>query len=357
MRFHDYYYQRVVLMKKGKNNNLVWTLVSLAIAVLTVRMILMQSKDLSIEGLLSALTGANKVLLILGVISAGIFVWAEGEALKNILHYAGYRKSHFQNFIYSTSDIYFSAITPSATGGQPASAFFMMRDGIPVGVATATLILNLMMYTISIIILGLVSILISPGAFFGFGRFSKLLILAGFVGLTALSGFFLLILKKGAVGFSMLGSFIEFLYDKRIIREKEKRLARLEKFKEDYEICSDLIAGRKRVLASTLAWNLIQRTGQLIVPMFLYLSLGGKAAKAVTVFARQCLVTIGYNFVPIPGGMGISDYLMIDGFRGIMGDQMAYQLELLSRGITFYICVSVCGIITLFGYAFRRNKK
>ena len=66
---------------------------------------------------------------------------------------------------------------------------------------------------------------------------------------------------------------------------------------------------------------------------------------------------MGYNFVPIPGGMGISDYLMIDGLRSIMESSMAYSVELISRGLTFYICVLISGIITLIGYLISKRKE
>lgn len=42
----------------------------------------------------------------------------------------GYHKRPSKNYSYASADIYFSAITPSATGGQPASAYYMVKDGI-----------------------------------------------------------------------------------------------------------------------------------------------------------------------------------------------------------------------------------
>ena len=69
------------------------------------------------------------------------------------------------------------------------------------------------------------------------------------------------------------------------------------------------------------------------------------------------MITIGYNFVPVPGAMGIADYLMVDGFSGIMSRDAAFELEMLSRGLTFYICVSISGVITLIGYLIRRRVK
>ena len=312
---------------------------------------------MSLGGMLKILRSSDKCFLCLGILAAAMFVWFEGVAICSILKRAGYSRSLKSGLLYSTSDIYFSAITPSATGGQPASAFFMKRDGIPMGIVTATLVLNLMMYTLSIIVLGTLSFLICPKAFSDFGNISKFFIGIGFIGLTVLALLFLLLLKKEELIFHPLLKMITFLYQKGWIKEKDRKLSKISKARNDYKVCSALISGKKSILLAAFAWNLVQRSCQLLVPMLIYLSLGGEKIKMAKVFAKQCLVTIGYNFVPIPGGMGISDYLMIDGFYRMMGRQMAYNVELISRGITFYICVSISGIITLIGFLLQSKSK
>ena len=84
------------------------------------------------------------------------FILFEGFALVVLRRAFGYRRGVWSGYIYSASDIYFSAITPSATGGQPASAYFMIKDGVPGMVVTVTLVANLFMYTLSIIAIGFV---------------------------------------------------------------------------------------------------------------------------------------------------------------------------------------------------------
>ena len=101
----------------------------------------------------------------------------------------------------------------------------------------------------------------------------------------------------------------------------------------------------------------MQRISQIVVPGLMYYALKGDEEMAFTVVVKQCLITMGYNFVPIPGAMGVSDYLMIDGYSGIMDVDFAYQLEMITRGMTFYVCVAFCAIITLLGYFFWRKEK
>ncbi len=343
-----------------KNNikkNIIWTFISLVLAFLTIHMVLKNGKNTSVKDLIEVISSSNKIYFALGVVASAMYVWFEGVAICSILKSTNHSKSNLKGLLYSASDIYFSAITPSATGGQPASAFFMIRDGIPAGIATATLVLNLMMYTVAILVLGIVSIIISPGAYLGFSGFAKFLICLGFVALSILAMLFYMLLKKESLIFVPLDKVITFLHNKRIIKDKDRKLSKLERIRNDYKTYSSLISGRKRVLFLAFIWNFIQRASQIMVPMLIYASLDGNEKGMSLVFSKQCLITIGYNFIPIPGGIGISDYLMIDGFMEMMGETMAFNVELISRGVMFYICVSISGIITLIGYLVGRIRK
>ncbi|MBR3493556.1 MAG: flippase-like domain-containing protein [Bacteroidales bacterium] len=338
---------------KKRKKNIIWALLSTVLAVLTVHYILKQNKDMSLGDLMDVIRSSKTIYLLLGALASALFVWFESVALQTILKYTKCPHGGWQTLLYSASDIYFSGITPSATGGQPASAFFMMRNGISGGMATAVLILNLMMYTFSIVFLGIGSILLKPNAFLEFGLAAKILIGMGFVGLTLLSVIFFILLKKEDLIFRPLSALIVFLCHKKLLKGKEHKLKRIAKIREDYARCSALISGRKRILLGAFFWNLVQRACQMTVPMLVYVALGGQVGRMLLVYAKQCLVTIGYNFIPVPGGMGIADYLMVDGFSGMMGEQMAYNVELISRGLMFYICVAASGVLTLIGYFWR----
>ena len=153
-------------MNGSQKKKVFWMIFSLFLAGLTIWAVLKQSEDMSVAKLIQIVEGADKKWIIASMISAVLFVVFEAVAICSILKEISYKTSLTKGFLYSTSDIYFSAITPSATGGQPASAFFMLRDGIPMGVASATLVLNLMMYTAAIIFLGMIAVIISPHLFF-----------------------------------------------------------------------------------------------------------------------------------------------------------------------------------------------
>lgn len=338
---------------------LMWQLVSIAIALLTILAVFSQTGNMSLSSLKSSLEGANPFYLTLAVLSMFGFIIFEGEAILVIIKSTGYRRSHWQGLLYSSSDIYFSAITPSASGGQPASAFFMTKSGVPLSVTTAALLLNLVMYTAAILVIGAVCIVFQPLTFLNFHTPGRIFIIIGYIVIAFLGNTFWLMLKKKKLLEAMVVKVLRFLKKVKILRKTDNKVIKLKKKMENYAEAARQMSGHTRTLLLVFLFNLLQRLSQLMVPVFMYLALGGKKDNVFTLWVTQSLVTIGSNCMPIPGGMGVTDYLMLDGFGKIMTQEASAQLELLSRSLSFYICVLICGLTMLVGYIqiIRREKK
>ena len=338
---------------------LFWSLFSLGLAALSIWAVMSQSKKWSLGDMVESLRQADPLWLLAAIACTVLFVVLEGVALSVLLKGIGYRQPLSHCMLYSTSDIYFSAITPSATGGQPASAYFMVKDGVPAGAATVTLLVNLILYTLSLIILGLISVIFWPGLFFGLSTVSRILIGLGFVIQVGLTILFFVLLGKGPAVFDLLRRFVRFLHGKKLIHRLEHRLKKLDSAQEEYETCARIMKGKSSVFLRALVWNTLQRGLQLAVPMCIYLALGGEWKHAGVLFASQCLVVLGYAPVPVPGAMGVADYLMLDAFSclSFIATEEAIRLEMLSRGLMFYICVATSGIITLLGYMLLHKKE
>ena len=336
-----------------------WSLFSLALAALSIWAVLSQSRKWSLESIWESLKQANPIWLGAAVACMVLFVLLECVALGQILRGIGYPQSLRRTLLYSTSDIYFSAITPSATGGQPASAYFMVKDGVPAGAAAVALLLNLIFYTVALVVLGLGAVIARPSLFFQLRLASKILIGVGFaiqVGLTVL---FFALLGKGPWVFGVLRRFVCFLHRKKLIHRLEHRLEKLDVAQREYESCARVMKSKPGTFLTALIWNILQRAAQLAVPMCLYLALGGNGAGAGMLFATQCLVVLGYAPVPVPGAMGVADFLMLDAFSclSFITLEDAFRLEMLSRGLSFYICVAFSGVVTLIGYLLLRKRE
>ena len=329
--------------EKKLKTKLLWTVVFVAIAGLTIWTIVSQD-GFSFSTFLSFLKSMNLRWLVAAFASMLGYIFFEGKALLTIVRSFGYKKSIGHGLIYASGDIYFSAITPSATGGQPASAYFMMKDKIPGAAVTVALIANLVMYTFAILIISIVGILMDPKIFFGFDAISKTLILIGAVGLSCLGIAFILILYKSHILHNLGNGLINILAKIKLIRKPERKKEKLANAILSYKHNVSQLRGKPAVLIKVLLYNILQRACGIAVTLFVFLAAGGAASSAVDIWVSQCMVVVGANIIPIPGGMGVSDYLLIDALSAIGMDSSALYLNMLSRAISFYSCVILCGL-------------
>lgn len=334
-----------------------WTIVFILIAAVSVLAVVMQSREFSLSQFASFLSEASIPWLGVSLLSMLGFIFFEGIALLVLCRAFGYQKKLRNGYIYSASDIYFSAITPSATGGQPASAYFMMKDGVPGMVVTVALVANLCMYTLAIVAIGLICFVFHFDVFLNFNIASKVLILIGVVMQLGMAFFFFLLLKNGALLHRICRAVLHFLCKIRILRREEEKQAKLDAAMDKYRGYAHILSAHRKTLVFVFVFNFLQRASQIAVTMFTYLATGGSISQAGKLWAMQGYVVLGSNSIPIPGAMGVSDYIMLDGFRSIMNESAAVNLELLSRSFSFYICIFLCGISTLVQYQLVKKRR
>ena len=342
--------------KAKQHSKLIWSVVSAALAAATIWAVTSQSRSFSFSRFLSCIRMSSKHWLLAAAACMILFVALEGEAITELCRAFGYPVRRQQGLLYSASDIYFSAITPSASGGQPACAFFMVRHGIPSVVATVALVVNLLMYTLAILVLGILALILQPTMFATFGVAGKVLILVGIVVQIGLVLVFSMLLKDGKLVYRILKAALRFLCRIRLLRHEEQKQARLLQIKEEYDGYAAMIQGKKRVLLKAFFLNLFQRAASVSITMFSFLAVGGPAALSVKMWCVQVYSLIGSNCVPIPGAMGVADYLMLDGFQELMPEAAAVNTELLSRSLSFYLCICLCGIFVLVQYIIMKRR-
>lgn len=337
-----------------KKKKIIYGIVFLILAVLTVIAVISQSKTFSFDKFISYIGDASPWWLIASVLSMLSVILFEGLSVRHICTRLGYKRSVLRSNVWSAADIYFSAITPSATGGQPASAVCMMRDGIPVAVCTVSLLVNLVMYTLAIVVIGVVCTLICPGVFFNFSLISKILIVFGFAIQVGLVFVFLMLIKKDRVVLKIADKFLSLLHKMHIVKDVEKKRESLVETMQGYKDCAKAVSGDKKLIFGALAYNMAQRLALIFVSMFVFLAVGGSASMIPEIIVTQSFVVLGSNAMPVPGSVGVADYLFIDGYSSIIKD--AVNIELLSRGISFYCCLILSGVIILAETLFRRTE-
>ena len=343
--------------KKSGRSKALWSLLFVVIAAMSIWAVTSMTEEFSFAQLLESLGEMNPLYILGAVLSMLGFILFESMALICLLKALGFAAGLKKGFIYSAADIYFSAITPSATGGQPASALFMMKDGISGADATLSLVANLIAYTGAIVVVGFLALIICPGALLLFSTPSRILVIVGFVVQIGLRSLFVMLLKRGELLYKMGAFLIRLLKKLKLIKKTEKKLKRLEKAVDEYSHHAVALSGKGRSIALCFLFNFLQRLSVIFVTLFIFLGSGGSVSKLGEIFTLQSATVIGAYCIPIPGAMGVTDYLMLDGFGAIMEEEAAVCLELVSRSISFYSCIIICGLAVLIKYFSSRRKK
>lgn len=97
-----------------------------------------------------ALADTSIPFLIAGILLAEVFHLSEGINLRILLGSFGNSVTFWQGMKYAYIGFFFSSITPSSTGGQPAQLYAMKKDGIEIAHGTLALIGELASFQIAV---------------------------------------------------------------------------------------------------------------------------------------------------------------------------------------------------------------
>ncbi len=275
-----------------------------------------------------------------------LFILFEALALLIITRRLGHKTKFRAALAYSASDTYYSAITPSASGGQPASMYYMVRDGMSGGVAGFSLVLNLLAYTAAAIIMGLFAFIVRPGMF-GLvdGWAAQTLIIVGFVIQVVVLGFFFMCIMWSKAILKLGNGAISLLKKIHIIKHVDKWREKWKGGVDKYSASRHIIREHPMLFFWALLLNLAQRVAQNLIPCFVCYAMSD-AASFLDIFVMQTFVLLGYNMIPLPGGVGAYEFVYLNTYSIYYPDSFILSVMMISRLISYYACIVVSGIYT-----------
>lgn len=331
-----------------------WLCVFLCLTAATI-VIQTTSQGFSFAGFVRCCRNSNGLLLLAAFAAMLGIICCEGESLRMICGHLGYRRPFHHGLVFCAADLFFSAITPSSSGGQPVSAYCMYTDDIPMEVASVALLLNLIMYEAALFLVTLICVLIKPALFLAFPVGAKVFVLAGAVIQGALSVLLILLLFRPRLVRTMANACISLLTRIHLMHNAEEKRKRLEFWLERYAACAHSVRGNAPMMLKALALNVGQRVCMLLVSALVFLALGGRPHAALNVFIGQSYVYLGSNAVPLPGAVGAADWLFVSICGEFFPEPVSFNL--LSRGISFYCNVAICGLMTWAWLLHHKKKK
>ena len=312
-------------------------------------------KDYSIQEFLASLKNCNPFILMWAFVLLISYAFFHCLYLKRMFYHLGYKINWYQALGYIMTEVYFSAITPSSMGGQPVEMIEMSKDKIPYRVNSVVILLNTLIYKVALVFLAIIGFLFFSQKLFTFNTLFNWLVLLGFVTTLLVMLLFFLLIYSEKLMYRII-QFVLKILKKFKVKNVAEREAKLKESLKEYQECAKFTKKHPKILLEAFVILLLQRISILSISYVIYLSFGLNEMSIFEVIAFQVCITLGSDFVPFPGGVVISEGLLLQANQIIYGTVLATSGMMLLRGISFYLLVIFSFIFYLFFHFVKRRK-
>lgn len=326
----------------------------IAFAVLTFYIVL---KDNNIGDIIENIKNVNHLFIVIAIISMFIFISCEGINIRRVLKTCGCKITFLQSFKYALVGFFFSSVTPSASGGDPAQLYFMSKDNLPISHSALALLIELSSFQFVSICIAIIGFIYNYDLLMNnIGNIKYLMFLGLIINIIILMFLLVMIFSK-KFALKLMGivcKILKFFKYKKIDEFKDNFTNQI----EEYHKCSIYLKNNKLVLCKIILTTTLQLILYHSIPYFVYLSFGLNEVNYITFVFMEAVLYISVSSLPLPGAMGVSEGGFMIMFKMFFPASILSSAMLISRGISFYLFVIISGcLITLFILIDKLSKK
>lgn len=315
-------------------------------------------KDQELDDVLHYINYADNSYLYIGILMMLLFVCSESVIIHYLMNSLSYKVKLKSCIKYSFIGFFVSAITPSASGGQPAQMYYMSADGISVSPSSLVLMVVTIAYKAVLIILGVFMFITERRFVLHYVWDVRWVLIVGIAVNVIIIGCLLFIIFKQSFAEKVLVAPIIFLGRHKIIRNYCKLSNNILNGIKKYENGAGYLKSHKHVFFNVFLITTFQRLCLFYVTYLVYRSFGLSGTSAYQIVTLQTMIALSVDILPLPGGMGASESIFIILFGSIFTSEFVLPGMLLSRGITYYAIILIGAVVTAVAQLTkRRNSK
>ncbi len=300
----------------------------------------------------------NPVYIIAAFIMMAFYVYVGGYEVYMFMKKRGYKMSVFRCFKYGFTEVFFSSITPSSTGGQPMMAITMRNEGYPLTETAPALLAITGLYKTGVIILGIIACIAFGDKIFNIADgWVIVLFCFGFVANIVIIAFVCLFLFSNRFIWSIFKFVLTVGTKLRIIKHREKTENFFRNKKAEYIACANYMKEEPIVPFKVFIVTVLQRLAFASVGAFVYKALNINDVSFVYIISIQIIVAIAVELMPLPGAVGINETVFLSFYFNIYKTpELLNAGLLLTRGINFYLLFIASALFVNICYIFNIAK-
>ncbi|MGN0507575.1 MAG: YbhN family protein [Lachnospiraceae bacterium] len=301
-----------------------------------------------VEAILHYTKEADPRYIALSIVCVFFFIWGESVILFYMLRSFHARIPAGRCYLYSCIGFFFSCITPSATGGQPAQIYYMNKDNIPVPVSTVILMVVTITYKLVLVVVGGAVLLFRPQKVMYYLQPVLPWCYLGIALNIFCVTFMCFLVFHPYLAERILLWLLELAEKLHLLRRKQERREKLRNGMQVYQETAAYLAGNKRIVVHAFFITVLQRFALFFVTSLTYLAFGYSGESLFDLLLLQAMISVSVDMLPLPGGMGISEGLFLHIFRPIFGAEFTIPAMLVSRGISYYGQLFISAVLTVY---------
>lgn len=299
---------------------------------------------------------ANPWWLLGGVVLLTVFVCCESVILYYLFRKLRVPAKFRRCIAYSYVGFFFSAITPSASGGQPVQLVWMKRDGLDFGVSSLVLLVVTLAYKLALIVLSLVLFLFNANFVLDNLGFMLYVFILGLVLNLAFCTLLAVVIFRPNPARKIAKGGLNLLCKCRLVRNREVWDAKVEDFIQRYSRGAGLLLGRKELLWEVFGITVFQRLCFFAITFMVYQAFGLSGTNFFQIIALQVVLSLALDILPFPGGIGANEGGFMVMYTQVFGASLVVPGMLLSRGINYYLLVIIGAIMTVASYFLGQRR-
>ncbi|MBQ9267847.1 MAG: flippase-like domain-containing protein [Clostridia bacterium] len=310
-------------------------------------------KDQNGEELFAILKSAKLPFVLLGLLCMLLFYICESINMRRTLRALGEDCSMLMAMKYTLIGIFFSGITPAASGGQPLQVIYMKKDGIKVSSSTMALILNLFSFQVFTVGLALISLLFLHS-------YLKAGMIALFVIGVLLNSFSLAVIIIGIFSkrlSTILVNFVVKVMRKLKVKNCDAKEKAMNESLEKYNGSAQYIRSNKKIIIKQFTVGLLQQVLYYSVPFCVLNAFGLPMQNYFLMVGLQAMVFAMASGIPLPGAVGVSEGAFVSVYKPIFTEELISGAVILNRGISFYLPMIVCAVVVIVATLKSKKRK
>lgn len=313
-----------------------------------------QSQDVGAS--IAALRSMGFVWIVLAIGSYLLFGAADAFSLWHFLRLRGCRVSFWHMLFVANAGLYYSNITPGASGGQPMQIYYLHKEGVPLGLASSALVVRFFSFQAMLSIIS-TALWIGYSDFIGqqLGGHIWIFIVGYVYNLVLVLGLVLVAMNKKIVRF-FISLFIRAGVKLRIVKSEAASRQKWEDALTSFHDSIIMLRDHPSELLVQLVIGAVQLMALMTVLYFVYLGLGLRGADYGQLMALDVVQYVSAAYIPTPGASGAQEVAFSMYFGNLFTDGTSFAGLILWRFFTYYLSLIIGAVITVL-YGVRSGKK